>query len=102
MPEDVYSTNPWFIDSSGDKSTSLPTYNGNTGTHNTYHIYKIIWFGVTTAGDDLVIKDIDDNVKIQGCSATANGRQYDFGFGLAIKGLNVETMDTGDILVYHS
>ena len=100
---DSFVTNPWFIDGADDLSTSLPTYNGNTGEYSTYHIYKIIWFGATVAaGDSLIIKDADGKIKIQDETPTAKDRQLNFGQGLAMKGLNVHTMSHGELLVYHS
>lgn len=95
---DSYKTNPWFLDGAGDKSASLPTY--HNGAHVGYHIGKIVWTGITTAGDDLQIKDADGNIKFQAKASIANIEEYKFDPPLEMKGLNVVTMDTGDIFVY--
>lgn len=98
MAGDVYKTNPWFIDTAGDKTTALPTY--HDGVSVGYHITKIVWTGITTAGDDLQIKDKNGNIKFQVKASIANVEEYLFDPPLAMKGLYVVTMDTGDIFIH--
>lgn len=99
-----FTSNPWVIEAatSGDVSTSLPTYNGNTGIHVAYGIVSFYWTGAT-ATHVCEVKDVDsERIWKSVCTATNVDPKFSPCEPIVIKGLNVSTLTTGTLYIYHT
>jgi len=99
MAGNIYTNNPWFIDATGDVSTSIPTY--INGQNTTYGISKALVFGATVvAGDDFEIQDKDGNVKVKFFVRHQYCDWIDFDPPIQLKGFDMEAMTHGDAYIW--
>lgn len=86
MANDI-SSNPWFIDTAG------VLYKDKV------KIKRLVWTQQATAGDSLVLKDINGQIIIQSKAYQPNFNQ-EFAYDGWFNGLDLTTLTSGVLLVY--
>lgn len=99
---DSFDSNPWVIEGTGDKSASLPTYNGNTGVHVAYGIVALYWTGGANGNGCEVVDVNSERIWLAACTTAHIEPKFEPSQPLIVKGLNVSTLDGGHLYVYHT
>jgi hypothetical protein len=85
------------------KITGSVTTTASTVSLNRECIKKIVWYGATTNGHDLILTDTAGNIIYKAQMATTcltENIQADFPFGLHVVGISCYNLDSGEVYIY--
>lgn len=100
----IFTSRPYIIDTAWDSST-IPAELTDNGSAQTFH--RIIWLNPATAGDQVIITDVNDNIILTATCDVADKQQILWDAGNAGMPMLlpygkwiVSTIDSGQLYLY--